>query len=139
MQRRRKKMDEKLIYAAQLRKLENTEKELLDKLLDALHKGNKSATIKAVANFLGLKYVAQITELPLLSLVVFTNIKDGGKRKIIIFGLAIPVYIIMTYSIFWNHSVEYILVGCLIALLESMIMTIGVYTDKRLGLALSSL
>lgn len=139
MERKREKADEKLIYSAKLRRLEIVEgaERELHKLLDELPKGNKNAITKAKANFIGIKDVARITKLPLLFFILFTNINHGGKRKAIIFGLTVLVYIFIAYSLLWNFSVEYTVGGCLIALLELIVMAAGVYIDERIGSAFS--
>ncbi len=140
MQRRRKKMDDELIYSAQLRqtKLNSTEREHLERLLKALQEENPNMIWKAKMNFLGLQGVAQITALPPLMLQVCTNIKEGGRRRILILGIGTLAGISVLCSMMWD-ALTFILLGCLISLCGLTLMAISIYIEERIKISFKNL
>lgn len=140
MQRRRKKMDDELIYSAQLRqtKLNSTEREHLEHLLKALQEENPNMIWKAKMNFLGLQGVAQITALSPLMLQVCTNIKEGGRRRLLILGIGTLASISVLCSMMWD-ALAFILLSCLIILCGLTVMAIGVYIEERIKIAFKNL
>jgi len=129
-------MGDELIYSAQLRqtKLNSTEREDLEHLLKALQEENPNMIWKAKMNFLGLQGVAQITALSPLMLQVCTNIKEGGRRRLLILGIGTLSSISVLCSMMWD-ALAFILLSCLIILCGLTLMVIGVYIEERIKIA----